>query len=643
MKRRHLPIVITSVLAIACLTIFVLKGGSDKDKEMPVTAMVRDGEEAKQEAQRERHEHEVRMTKDPALGHVPVERLIEAEQKTRQIMTSYLRENSPQSLMNWVERGPNNIGGRARALIIDRNDPTNNTVLVGSVSGGLWRTTNFKSANPTWTQIPSVSANLAITSMAQDPTTPTIMYAGTGEGYFNADAVRGLGIYKSTDAGLTWSLLAATTTGSPLFNNFTFVNDIVVHPNGHVYAANVSHFCNRGGIFRSTDGGTSWALVLGTQGASCGASINVIGNDLEISAAGDIYAAVDGYGSPFGRIFKSTAGATVGNSGTWVDVTPGTSSGDIYQRIDIACAPSDNNILYAVLQNAGNGVDSLVRSDNAGTSWVNVDNLPLWCDQGSSSSTDFSRGQAWYDLIIAIKPDDPAVALTGGVDIMRTSNSGTTWAQVTQWNVGCGTLPQVHADIHNIVFMPGSPNELIVLNDGGIYYSTDAGTTYTHKSPGFNTIQYYGNAIHPDAGSNYMLGGSQDNGSHKFNSAGLGPITTATGGDGTFCAINQLNPLIQVTSFPGNFYSISTNGGASFGSPLGISNSGRFINPWDHDPTGNFIYSAGEARNLFRFNNVGTAALTFSRESNVASTANHMISAVKVDPNTANRVWMALP
>jgi len=614
-----------------------------------------EGENDRQEEVKARMEQEVLMTRDPQLGYVPIEKLLEAEIKSKELM-AITQMNSPQALLSWAERGPNNLGGRSRSIIIDQADATGNTVLVGSVSGGVWRTTNFLAGSPTWSQIATVSANLAITCMAQDPSNLSVMYAGTGEGYNNFDAVRGLGIYKSTNGGLTWALLASTTTAGANVNDFNFVQDIVVYSNGHVYASGISAVnCNRGGVLKSTNAGTSWTRVIGQFNlpqTSCNDAQDYFGYDLEISAGGDIYASVVDFdqvyppinGNPEGKIYKSPAGVNVGNAGTWVNITPAAEPGNYWQRIELACAPSNNNVVYAMFQDAGNNIDTILRSDNAGTSWNNIDNTTVWCDNGSMTSIDFSRGQAWYDLILAVKPDDAATVFAGGVDIMKSTNSGGTWVQNTQWASGCPPLPFVHADIHNIVYLPGSTTQFIVVNDGGIYYTADNGNTYTNKSTGYNTIQYYANAIHPTAGSNYMLGGSQDNGSHKFSAAGLGSVTTATGGDGAFCFIDQDNPTIQVTSLTKSNYIVSRDGGTNFNVSAGFSGANRFINPADYDNTLNIIYAGFSTGALLRISNIpGPGAVVGTGFTIIAgATGNDFaISAVKVDPLRPDAVWIA--
>lgn len=599
------------------------------------------------------------MTKDPSLGYVPTERLITAETQIARInkLNKSLKESDVMAL-TWTERGPGNLGGRSRAILIDKADVTGNTVFIGSAGGGLWRTTNFKSAAPTWTQIISVSANLAITTLAQDPSNLTTMYAGTGEGYFNVDAIRGLGIYKSTNGGLTWTLLPSTTTGGANSFDFSYVQKILVYTDGNVYASGISaFFCNSGGILKSTNGGASWTRVVGNYdgSGSCAGAVDFFGYDIEMSKNGDLYATVidasgvnDNYDlsadTTIGKIYYSPAGVNVGNAGTWTNVTPPPPAvaGSFWQRIELACSPTNNNTIYALLQGTGNSVGGIRVSTNSGSSWSNIDNTTLWCDQGNSTSTDFSRDQAWYDLALAVKPDDDQTVFAGGVDLMKTTDGGTSWIQNTQWSSGCSSLPAIHADNHNILYFPGSTNEFIVVNDGGVYYTDDGGNTYINKSPGYRTIQYYSAAINPTSGSNYMLAGAQDNGSHIFNSAGLNNVTSASGGDGGFCFIDQDNPSYQLTSYTYADYEISRNGGTSFNTHAYFSGSGngRFINPTDYDNTQNIIYAAYSAGKLLRVNNITSGTITANTITFPAA-ATKTVSAIKVDPNTSNRIWVA--
>lgn len=662
MKKTLLIIAVTSMVAIG----FYYSNNIHKTKTLKQQADIILGkninEANKQEELEQRAKHEFLMAVDPGLGYVPTERLAAGEERAKQIMESLGPNNSSIiSALSWTERGPNNIGGRTRGFIFDKSDATGNTVLTGGVSGGLWRSTNFKTGTPvTWTQISTISQNLAITCIAQDPVTLGTMYAGTGEGFNNIDAVRGLGVYKSTDGGLTWSLLTSTTTGGANVNDFSYVQKIIVYANAthDVYAACRSAiFCNAGGLMRSTTGGASWSRVIGTYpGGGCTFATDYNIYDIETSFSGDLWvSSQSGSVANSGKIWKSPAGATVGNVGTWVDKTP---SGT-WQRIELACSPTTNDRIYALMQGPStSAIGGIRRTDDGAaipaTSWTNVTNSTLWCDQGVSSSTDFSRNQAWYDLILAIKPDDDNTVFAGGVDVMKTTSAGiptSSWTQITQWYTGCTTLPYVHADIHNIQYLPGSSTGFVVACDGGLFYTADGGTTFTEKNTSYNITQYYSCAIHPTTGSNYMLAGSQDNGTHKFTTAGMNAVTTPTGGDGGFCEIDQKNPLQQITNYTGTNLNISNNGGASFTYTGGFSTN-RFINPGDFDTASSTtpalstsaFYYCGAAVNNFRRVTINFSTLTVSSSSFTiaGSTASHAVSAIKVDPNTANRVWVAM-
>lgn len=583
------------------------------------------------------------MTRDPKLGYVPVERLTEGEAVAARLRGN--REHGVKALV-WNERGPNNLSGRTRAILIDKNDATGNTVFAGSVGGGLWRTTNFRSATPTWTQILSVSANLAITTLAQDPGSPNIMYAGTGEGYFNVDAIRGLGIYKSTDGGLTWSLLASTTYNGANYYDFFHVQKILVYSNGDVYASGIGDYCNVGGIFKSTNGGGSWSRVIGSYGGGgCNFAFDFLGYDIEMSKGGDLYATVvdnSTADTTVGKVYRSPAGANVGNAGTWINITPPPPAAKYWQRIQLACSPLHDSTVYAIMQGTADAIGGIRRTDDAGATWNNIDNTTAWCDQGTATSTDFSRNQAWYNLTLTIKPDDDRTVFAGGVDVMATWNAGASWSQVTQWAAGCGSLPFVHADIHSITFFPGSNSEFIVSCDGGIFYTSDGGTTFSNKNQGYHTIQYYSVALHPTSGSDYMLAGAMDNGTHSFSSSGLNNVTTVTGGDGGFCFIDSDNPNYQISAVPWDNYNISTNGGATFSLGIGTGhNYGRFINPTDYDNMQNLIYAASANGYLLRMGDI-TAATIGGLYIQMPDSLGDVVSALKVDPNTANRVWVAL-
>src|SRR5678815_1833409 len=181
-------------------------------------------------------QQDIKRTKDPHTNSVPVQRLIQAkmfkDQKLSQLNNNRLATAVPG--INWVERGPSNVGGRSRVVWYDLNDASNGykKVWAGSVGGGLWYTNDITAGAPVWNKINDLFDNIAITSFVQSSSSPNTMYFGTGEGWFNADAIEGLGIWKSTDGGANLSQLSSTIT-----LNFAYVQDLLIDQNGNLYAS----------------------------------------------------------------------------------------------------------------------------------------------------------------------------------------------------------------------------------------------------------------------------------------------------------------------------------------------------------------------------------------------------------------------
>jgi uncharacterized repeat protein (TIGR01451 family) len=407
-------------------------------------------------------------------------------------------------LGTWQSLGPGNVGGRTRALIIDPNTP--NTMYAAGVAGGVWKTTN---GGASWAPLDDFMANIAVNSMAFEPGNSSVIYAGTGEGFFNADGVQGAGIFKSTDSGATWTRLPSTTT-----SDFFFVNDIVVGSGAnsqHVYAA------TRSGVLRSLDGGATWALILnvptvagsatGVRGATDLVMRTDQATDYLFVAAGTAF----NPGEPASHIYRSTdaAAAAVVPSGTTASAGSFT---DVYSeagmgRTSLAIAASNQNTIYAMADssNAGNynlGLLGVFRSTSSGDagSWTTqvrntsankqdtlllanpVNAVLVECGFGATNQF---LNQGWYDNVIAVDPTDANKVWVGGIDVWRSDNGGVNWGVASYWWFqGNGTPPNngdpqlVHADNHILVFAPGyngtTNQTLIVGDDGGIYKTDNA-------------------------------------------------------------------------------------------------------------------------------------------------------------------------
>ena len=561
-----------------------------------------------------------KMTVDPKLGYIPSERLFNAKFPVKDIEV-----NAAIAGVSWVERGPSNVGGRTRALAFDPNDPTRKKVWAGGVAGGLWYTNDITVSAPTWVHVDDLWDNIAITTIAFDPSNSQVIYVGTGEGWFNNGSVRGGGIWKSTNGGITWSRIASTEPGAyDSGSHFQYVNKIVVTSTGVVMAATRGYYINTGGIMRSTNGGTSWSRVLSIYDAT-GTKYDWA-SDIEIAANGDVYAGF-GQNESAGRVYKST------NSGVnWTDLSTsvGVSGAG---RIELACAPSNSSVVYVVarLANAAgsNDIAWVKRTTDGGANWSTMA-IPRLADDGS---THFTRSQSWYDLILQVHPTDENLVLAGGIDLHRTLNGCSSWVAVSHWYGGF-SKPYVHADQHAIVFRPGFPDQVLFGNDGGVYLSTNAGNTaatptFSERNNGYNVTQFYSVSGRNAASSNNFLAGSQDNGTQIFATTQVNLTTSASGGDGGFCHIDQLNPNIQISSYTNNSFNRSLDGGKSFTNFVDDAD-GHFINPSTYDNQRKILYSAGDANVLRRFSGIDGSITSTNIES--SSFGGGMISALKVSP-----------
>jgi hypothetical protein len=582
-----------------------------------------------------RHEQEVKRTKDPSLNTVPVERLIQARKIKDQLLiqqTSTVKSLSSTntiSSIGWTERGPNNVGGRTRALLFDLNDQANGykKVFAGGVGGGLWYTTDITAPSAIWHKINDFFESIAVSCIAQNPVNPQEIYAGTGEGWFNGDAIQGLGVWKSSDGGITWNRLTSTST-------FTSTNSILVDKNGSVYVAGVGL-----GIQKSSDGGTTWNKVIASPGD---------GADLQLAANGDVYASTGVFST--GNIFMSdfsVNGANTGNTGTWTNITPETTGAitpatQSWLRIKLACAPSNSNIVYALFEGGNSYGLTSIQQYNKGTNTWTVKAVP----PGSS----FSNGQAWYSIAAAVDPNNANNLFAGSLDAVKSTDGGATWAPITQWYTGeiggLSASQYVHADHHAYVFSPGSSGRLLMGTDGGIFYTPNADATggtlpaFTAQNSGYNVTQFYSVALHP-TNNNYALAGAQDNGTQQFNAIGLNNTTEVTDGDGADAFIDQLNGNIQITSYVYNNHWISLDNGASF-TQLFFGYTGSFINPSDYDSNQKNLYSGYGPNQYFRWNNVASISSPSTSVVTVAGFNSGNITSVTMSPITSNRVYFGL-
>ncbi len=550
------------------------------------------------------------MTMDCKTGTVPRRTLLKSSSSLKIIEQENASRNSSMNL-SWHERGPNNVGGRTRAILVDQSDPTGKTVFAAGVSGGLWKTTNITSTDPSWQNVDDFFGSLSICTIAQDPSNHSVLYFGTGEGYFENDAVPGMGIWKSTNGGATWTHLTGTNN-----DDFMYVQKIELTPDGSVFATTFH------GVQRSTNGGQTWVKVLGSN---VGGASSEKANDLEIASDGTIYVSMGLFEQD--GIYKSS-----NNGASWTKLSSGLPSNG-YSRIELALATSNETRLYALFEDANSkACQGIYKSSNSGSTWVPVTN------PSALGMSNFARSQAWYNLTVEVDPTNEEHVYIGGIDLLKTSNGGMTWTQVSQWG-GLGGIQYVHADQHCLSFIDG--NKLLIGNDGGIYYTSNASSSmpvFYPKNKGYKVTQFYAATAHPNSGSNYFVAGAQDNGTQKFAQAGLNETTEISGGDGARCYIDKDNPNVQITSYVFNNYFLSTNGGASF-SFVNINDFGLFANATDYDHTANKLYGASEPGKIIRWNDPATGGSSYSNIT-LNGINGDQVTFIKVSPNVANRIYV---
>ncbi|MEM6453529.1 MAG: hypothetical protein AAF772_00405 [Acidobacteriota bacterium] len=443
--------------------------------------------------------------------------------------------------------GPGNLGGRVRGVVVDPNDP--DTLLVGSVSGGLIKT---EDGGQTWRIINDFLPSLAIGSLLVDPDDPNTVWAGTGEGFFNVDAARGLGIYKSTDFGETWTVVANTEN-----SDFHFVNRLVRIPGTGVLIA-----ATRTGLWRTTNEGLVWREVSGIVTNSRGFT------DIQYdpSLTSRIYAYHFGSGNATRRLYRST---DFGNNWTELGATEGIPTTNI-RRMEIGVGT--DGVVYLSVANGNDATNGLYRSTPGGDAF-----------RQTASTTAFIERQGWYDLPIAVDPTDSDIVYMGAVDLFRTTNAGTTITKQTFWNPGAGQGPQfVHADHHAIVFHPTNPQIFWVGTDGGVFRTDDGGNTYVDLNNDVRLTQFYGIAVSPDG--ERAIAGNQDNGSVLYFGNEASWILF-WGGDGGYCAWDQQDPNFLWGANPNGGMFVSADGGLSITQiALPDTVGAAFITPFTIDP-----------------------------------------------------------
>lgn len=551
---------------------------------------------------------------------------VSAYQKAhRQFISSFGKKGDHRSIEDegttWRSLGPANFAGRILSLAIDPSSP--NVIWAGSASGGLWKSTTRGIGANAWSYVETGFPTVAVSSLVIDPTNTSVMYLGTGEislykrpliGTPGARASYGMGILKSTDGGSTWSQTSLTWT----FADITAIPKIVINPRNTqtLYAATSE------GTYKSIDGGDSWAKVHEVLMAM-DIVINPVDTTVLYVVCGNAQST-----STVG-LYKSTDAG-----GTWNRLSGGLPSADplTFGRSALALSPSNPNVVYAGITNAGTyGIIGLYRTTDAGVTWM------------QRSTTAYVGGQGWYNNAVAVHPQNPDTLWCAGLDIYRSSNGGTL-TRASRWTEGFSFFPPggpegssvyAHADHHAIAIDPTNPRQLYFGNDGGVFASSDGGVTFEGRNGGLVTTQFYPGFANALNDSTIAVGGLQDNGTLKYT--GSTTWRQIDFGDGGWCAIDPTNPLIIYDEYVYLALSRSTNGGSGFtgitnGLPTGSSNS-NFVAPMVISRSHPTILYAG-AKNVYKTTNRGDQWFSSNGATSLNGTKIAVIAVSATSPDT---------
>lgn len=427
----------------------------------------------------------------------------------KQVKTKGLARNA--SLV-WTELGPDDIGGRTRAILVDKTEPTGRRIYAGGVSGGLFVSTDQAGS---WSPLKDNIENMCVSSIAQAP--DGTIYFGTGSAFdlrvgggTGNSAFIGQGLFKLTPGTSNIEKISGASTSG--FNNeyeeWTEVNDIEINQKtGRIWVA------NRSGIKYSDDKGSTWTNPIPGFASSRGQDIELLSNGYVIVSLG-------------GRLFHSEDGENFTNLTSQLNLSTSTA-----QRLAIKSAKSDVNYVYALaVQNEL--FYGLYRSTDAGKNWKLIQ-API---AGYFQPMDVGAGgQGYYDTMLGVDPQDKNNVFIGGVQIWRWNGN------LTQ--IGCEFCFKysgnyVHSDKHTITWDPFNPNIVYVGTDGGISKSMDNGNTFFPSNKGYNVTQFYEMAFDSDG---KVMGGTQDNGTLEITGKGITGKESeeVSGGDGFSCAYSQ--------------------------------------------------------------------------------------------------------
>lgn len=418
------------------------------------------------------------------------------------------------------------VSGRTISIAIHPTNP--NIVYVGTAQGGLYRSTD---GGTNWTAMLDNALSLAIGAIAIAPSQPDTIYVGTGEGNFSLDSFFGVGVYRITGASggspVITGPLNKNASNADIFTG-TAIGKIVVHPTdpATIFVASTSGFSGIGafytvpaatpkvGIYRSTNA-TSASPVFSHIGPLGPPNDDFSVHDIVIDPLNPNFLVANLVVSSGGIYVSTNALATTPTFTNRQTFTGGTSTVNTEFAIQRS-AGATNPTIYAA---TGNGGGRVLRSTDGGVTWTErIDN-------------NFCGGQCFYDIAVAVDPNDPNKVYLGGDPSVVFAHSSTGGSTFTESDFG------LHGDTHVIAVSQSQPSTLYLGTDGGIYKSTNAGVDWSVlNNSQYSATQFMSLALHP-TDPNFTIGGTQDNGTNFYR-----PNATwfrADFGDGGYSVIDQ--------------------------------------------------------------------------------------------------------
>ncbi len=500
--------------------------------------------------------------------------------ETREIMKYQKKYPAQKQQAAWVELGPNrptSTGiGRLNHITFH---PSNASILYGgSASGGLWRSRdNGASWNGTTDHLP----RLGVSDLVIHPTDPNIMYMATGDGDGNAGVSPSYGLVKSLDGGGSWEVSLDVSGDSQ------YINEIIINPENPDILLAATSF----GLYRTEDAGGSWERMY-------------TGTIEDILFKTDDPNTVFACGNGGTMFLRSVDGGLI-----WTHITEGLPSDNVGRKM-IAVTPANPNYVYIVIgrdRDSGNISDpgspdnsfqfrGLYRSINGGLSFEL---------RGNEDPNLFS-GQSWYDLALNVSPTNPNQVFIGEVELIRSNNGGSSWQTI---NFAGGDW--VHVDIHDIEFHPLT-GDLYVASDGGLYRSTNSGSSFQRITDGLGITEYYRMGA-SSTNLDFILAGSQDNGT-MFYSGDSDDWRDFGGGDGMECIIDYTNENWRTYSFQFGTVRRWDNGSdQNFISSGTTGEQGNWTTPYIQHPTKPDIFYAGY-QSIWKTTNRGNSWENISEE-----------------------------